>query len=178
MKLYDSIFEPEMTVSEYLEAANVLRERRSGKKKFREYLEESIETRAERLEDINVSIGEDEVIFARIWFKEADQKALQPILEARQWKDGPKDYVYRTDPKSPVNQFRAEVCVTRRKWKNSVPQWTWYDDGNRKDLHKFTKEPTQMARQLARDVLGIPDNVFLEHIEVFALRLAPQLLGT
>ncbi|CAE14671.1 unnamed protein product [Leptospira phage LE1] len=68
---------------------------------------------------------------------------------------------YRTDPPRPENQNRREICLAYKKNLRSTPQWTWYDDGKRKDKWKFTKEPNNTIKSFAASFFNKPIS-FLE----------------
>lgn len=83
-----------------------------------------------------------------------DKKLKMYFTEGTAWREAKKGYYYRTDPPNEINNFTREICIALKKHIRSKPQWTWYENGKRKDLHKMTKEPPKIVKQIASDFFG------------------------
>lgn len=143
LTLYESYFPPKIKTKDVTEYFN---------ENYRLLLE------AERSEDF-VQV----VIFTleELTFQSSATNKL--FAEGTGWKpvQGVSGLYYRTDPPRPENQGRREICLAYKKNLTTTPQWTWYDDGKRKDKWKFTKEPNNTVKGFAARFFD-KDILFLE----------------
>ncbi len=98
---------------------------------------------------------------------------INTFFEGTNWrKTNVKDYWMRTDPPRAENQFRREICLAKGKHRNSIPQFTYYQDGKRKDHHKFTIEPSHIVKQYVIDFFGLDS---IDMLEAYVFPLATTL---
>lgn len=89
-------------------------------------------------------------------------------LESFWQNSGRKDWMYRVDPEDPRIPLMRHIHIAKEKHKSSKNmQASWNSDGTRHDKKSFNDNVgnTKIAREIARQILGIPDNVALESFE-------------
>ncbi|TGM88272.1 DUF6367 family protein [Leptospira bouyouniensis] len=144
LKRYKSYFEGELKKYKVYKSLFEKKE----KVKLYEYFEEY-------LESLDGKVGDKACIPLVIFILEETEfqrtSLSELFAEGTGWQPvkGENGLFFRTDPPRPENQGRREICIAYKKNLSSKPQWSWYDDGKRKDLWKFTKEPNNTVKAFA-----------------------------
>ena len=113
---------------------------------FKEFL-------AEQIDEVIVEVPEEIL------------SGLNLVMEGR-WVDASRSgWSYRVDPENTSTLTQRHVHIAKSKHVSAKDmQASWNQDGTRHDKSTFNKSvgDKQFVRQLARDVLSIPDSVMLE----------------
>lgn len=84
------------------------------------------------------------------------------------WKNsGKKNWMYRVDPKNDLIKLKRHICISKEKYINTkTQQASWNDDGTRHDKMTFNTEigNIKLVKQIAREVLNLPNDVVLEEV--------------
>jgi hypothetical protein len=99
-----------------------------------------------------------------------DKLSLKKMLKESQWiKSKKKGWVVRVDPENPQLKQQRHVYVTRDEHISAKNmQVAWNSNGSRHDKSSFNDNINGMntAKEIARDALGLSDDVVLEWADI------------
>lgn len=122
----------------------------------------------------NIAMDEEEVYVVVDVPEDILEELGFDLLDEGQWRQGEANLYYRIDPMNPSIPLNRHVHITDKKHISAKSrQVSWDDEGHRHDRGTFDTnfKGMERAKDLARRVLKLPDDVVIEDVKGAAEKL-------